>query len=607
MVLSTLDWAIVLGSLLVSLGIGLYASRQSRESGAEFFLSGRNMPWWLLGVSMVATTFGADTPNLVTQIVRETGVSGNWTWWAFLLTGMVTTFVYAKLWRRSRVATDLEFYELRYSGPMASFLRGFRAVYLGVVFNVIVMGTVCLAGVKLGAALLGLTAIETLLITSAITVAYSAFGGLRGVILTDFFQFGLAMVGSVGAAYVLLNLPEVGGLSGLLDNEAVVPKLSLLPDLSKPEAYVPVLLVPLAVQWWASWYPGAEPGGGGYVAQRMLAAKSEGHALGATFFFNVAHYALRPWPWILVALASLVLYPELSDLRAAFPDLPESQVKDDLGYPIMLRLLPTGLLGIVVASLAAALMSTLSTHLNWGSSYLVNDVYLRFVNPRAAPKQQVTAGRLATVALMAMALLFALALESALSGFNILLQIGAGTGLIFILRWLWWRVNAYSELAGMVASFAVALYFAFVHEAAGFAPFAGHVQLLTGVAVTTVAWLAVTFATRPTDAAVQRAFVERVRPPMVGWRSSPAIGPTPARAASASPSPLASSSASLSLSSSSLPAQLAAAACGVVAVYATLFATGKFLYGEATTGLSFFGATVLAASGLYVLVRSKRT
>ena len=589
--LSALDWAIIIGSLLISLGIGLYASRRSGESGAEFFLSGRNMPWWLLGVSMVATTFAADTPNLVAQIVRETGVSGNWTWWAFLLTGMVTTFVYAKLWRRSGVSTDLEFYELRYSGPMASFLRGFRAVYLGVVFNVIVMGTVCLAGVKLGAALLGLSAVETLLVVSVITVAYSAFGGLRGVILTDFFQFGLAIVGSFGAAYYILGLPQVGGLEGLLSNAAVAPQLSLLPDLSRPEAYVPVLLVPLAVQWWASWYPGAEPGGGGYVAQRMLAAKSEGHALGATFFFNVAHYALRPWPWILVALASLVLYPELTDLAAAFPDLPPDQIRDDLGYPIMLRLLPSGLLGIVVASLAAALMSTLSTHLNWGSSYLVNDVYVRFINPSADPKQQVAAGRVATVALMALALLFALVLESALSGFNILLQIGAGTGLIFILRWLWWRVNAYSELAGMVASFAVALYFAFVHDALGFEPLAGHVQLLTGVAGTTVAWLAVTLATRPTDAAVQRAFVAQVRPPMMGWRGSPALAAKEQGAER----------------SGRLAWQLLAAGLGVVGVYAALFASGKLLYGEVGAGMAFVGAAVGAGVGLWVLVRSGRT
>ena len=587
MALSTLDWVIVFCSLLVSLGVGLYAARSSGKSGAEFFLSGRNMPWWLLGVSMVATTFGADTPNLVTQLVRENGVAGNWVWWAMLLTGMLTTFVYAKLWRRSGVATDLEFYELRYSGDIASLLRGFRAVYLGVVFNVIVMGTVCLAGVKLGSALLGLTAIQTLLITSVITVVYSAFGGLRGVILTDFFQFGLAMAGSIGAAYYLLSLPEIGGLDGLLAHANVSPKLALLPDLSDPTLFVPILLVPLAVQWWASWYPGAEPGGGGYVAQRMLAAKTEGHALGATLFFNVAHYALRPWPWILVGLASLVLYPETSDLAAAFPDLPEAQIQADLGYPIMLRLLPSGLLGVVVASLTAALMSTLSTHLNWGSSYLVNDVYVRFVNPGATDGQQVAVGRMATVGLMVLALAFALLLESALSGFNILLQIGAGTGLIFILRWLWWRVNAYSELAGMLVSFAVALYFAYVHEALGLAPLPSHIQLLVGVAVTTVGWLAVTFATRPTDAHVLRAFVERVRPPMLGWRNMPSL---------AAPDLAGGSRFDL---------QLLAAGLGAVMVYAALFGFGYALYGNLAGAAVAAALVILSATGVYRLAKPK--
>ncbi len=582
MVLSTLDWIIVLASLLISLAIGLYASRNSGQSGSEYFLSGRSMPWWLLGTSMVATTFGADTPGLVTELVRQNGVAGNWGWWAFLLTGMLTTFVYAKLWRRSGVTTDLEFYEIRYSGPIAGFLRGFRAVYLGVIFNVIVMGTVCLAGVKIGSALLGLSAMETLLITSVITVAYSAFGGLRGVILTDFFQFGLAMLGSIGAAWYVLTLPEIGGLDALLSHPNVQPKLGMLPDLSNPEMYVPILLVPLAVQWWASWYPGAEPGGGGYVAQRMLAAKSEGHALGATFLFNVAHYALRPWPWIIVGLASLVMYPEVSDLAAAFPDLPEKQIRGDLGYPVMLKLLPTGLLGVMVASLTAALMSTLSTHLNWGSSYLVNDVYLRFMNPAASDREQVNVGRITTVLLMVLALLMALSLESALDGFQILLQIGAGTGLIFILRWLWWRVNAYSELAGMVVSFAVALYFAYIHEALGLAPLAGHVQLLIGVAITSVAWLAVTFLTQATDAAVLNSFVDRVDPPRYGWRNYGSAG-----------------FAEKAERSSRLPAQLLAAALGSAFVYAALFGVGNALYGQWTAAI--FALIVFTITGLILL------
>jgi Na+/proline symporter len=584
MSLSTLDWAIILGSFLVSLIIGVVASRKAGKSSSDFFLSGRSMPWWLLGISMVATTFAADTPNLVAEIVRTNGVSGNWVWWAFLLTGMLTTFVYAKLWRRSGVMTDLEFYEIRYSGPIAKFLRGFRALYLGVVFNVLVMAAVCLAGIKLSAALLGLSPVETLLIVGVITVAYSALGGLRGVILTDFFQFGLAITGSIWACFYVLGLPEIGGLAELVSHPNVVGKLSMLPDLNDPKMYVPLLLVPLAVQWWASWYPGAEPGGGGYIAQRMLAAKDENNALGATFLFNIAHYALRPWPWILIALASLVMYPELSDLREAFPELAENQIKNDLGYPIMLKLLPAGLLGLVVASLIAALMSTLSTHLNWGSSYLVHDFYVRFMKPDATQGEQVWAGRIATVGLMVLAALAALQFESALDNFNIILQIGAGTGLIFILRWLWWRINAYSELAGMVISFVVAIYFSFIHEALGFAPLAGHIQLIIGVAVTTVGWLAVTFMTRPTDPVVLQAFVKQVAPPMMGWKQFAG-------------SDLAGEE------TRGLGGQVFNAILGVALTYATMFGVGYLLYGQMAAGGIRLAVAAACAAALWVRLR----
>ena len=585
MELSPLDWAIIAASFAISLGIGLYAARRAGSSAGEFFAGGRSMPWWLLGVSMVATTFAADTPNLVAQIVRDNGVAGNWVWWALLLTGMLTTFVYARLWRRSGVLTDLEFYELRYSGPVAGFLRGFRAVYLGLIFNGIVMATVCLAGIKLSAALLGLGATETLVLTGVITVAYSALGGLRGVILTDFFQFALALGGAIWAAIYIVGLPEIGGLSALVSHPAVVGKLGLLPDFDDPEVYVPLIVVPLAVQWWATWYPGGEPGGGGYVAQRMLAARTPGDALGATLLFNVAHYALRPWPWILIALASLVLYPTLPELVAEFPDLPDDQLKSDLGYPVMLRLLPAGLLGVVVASLIAALMSTLSTHLNWGASYLVHDAYVRFVRPEATQAERVWAGRICSVALMVVAGLMALALGSALESFNIILQIGAGTGLIFILRWLWWRVNAYSELAGMVVSFAVALYFTFVHERLGFAAIPDYQELLWNVAITTVGWLTATFATRPTEASVLVDFVERVRPPLVGWRGLASRVSTPLPP---SPDPLGR--------------QLASAALGVVTVYAMLFGVGELLYGQAV-GYALLGVAVGAGLWLYALQR----
>jgi len=397
MQLTGFDWAIIGAYFLLALGVGLWASKQAGKDAKSFFLAGRSMPWWLLGVSMVATTFSTDTPNLVTGLVREQGVSGNWGWWAFLLTGMLTVFVYARLWRRSGVMTDIEFYELRYGGKAAAVLRGFRALYLGLVFNVLVMGTVSLAAIKLGGILMGWPGWLTLLITGVITLSYSALGGLRAVILTDFVQFILAMVGSVWACWYLLDLEIIGGLAALLEHPDVSVKTAILPDMGDPSAWMPVLLVPLAVQWWASYYPGAEPGGGGYIAQRMFSAKDESHAVGATLLFNVAHYALRPWPWILIALASLVVFPTLADLQQAFPNIPADKIGHDLAYPAMLSLLPPGLLGLVAASLLAAFMSTMSTQLNLGASYLVNDFWVRFFRPDATGPEQVRAGRLATV------------------------------------------------------------------------------------------------------------------------------------------------------------------------------------------------------------------
>ncbi|MDH5475069.1 MAG: Na+:solute symporter, partial [Cyclobacteriaceae bacterium] len=463
MSLSTLDWSIIFIFFIVFLVIGILVSKKAGKSSQEFFLSGRNMPWWLLGVSMVATTFSADTPNLVTDIVRQNGVSGNWVWWAFLITGMLTVFIYAKLWRRSGVLTDLEFYEKRYSGKEAAFLRGFRSIYLGVFFNIMIMATVCLAAIKIGGILFGLAPWETVIYASIVTVAYSSMGGLRGVILTDFIQFIIAMIGSVWAAIYVINMPEVGGLHALVTNESVVGKLDFLPDFNNWETLVPLFIIPIAVQWWSVWYPGAEPGGGGYIAQRMLSAKDEKNAIGATLFFNIAHYALRPWPWIIIALASLVVYPDLDSIAKQFPNIDTNIIGHDIAYPAMLLSLPKGLIGIVIASLIAAFMSTISTHLNWGSSYIVHDFYQRFVNPEATEKKLVNVGRISTILLMAFAALFSLALSNALGAFQILLQIGAGTGLVFILRWFWWRINAYSEITGMIVSFLMALYFQFVH------------------------------------------------------------------------------------------------------------------------------------------------
>ncbi|MBK9984566.1 MAG: Na+:solute symporter [Saprospiraceae bacterium] len=515
MALQGLDWGIIGAYFIISLLIGLLVARKSGSSVAEFFLSGRNMPWWLLGISMVATTFSADTPNLVTDIVRNNGVGGNWVWWAFLLTGMMTVFVYAKLWRRTGVLTDLEFYELRYGGRPASFLRGFRAIYLGLFFNVMIMATVCLAAIKIGNVLLGLAPWQSLLISSVITVAYTMVGGFKGVLFTDLFQFILAMTGMVAAAIFLVNRPNIGGLSNLLAQPKVQNAMSVFPDWSNPSSWVPIFLIPLAVQWWSSWYPGAEPGGGGYIAQRMLAAKNERHAMGATLLFNVAHYALRPWPWIIIALCSMIVFPTTADIALQFPNVDPSIIKDDLAFPAMISFLPTGLLGLVVAALIAAFMSTISTHLNWGSSYIINDFYGRFINPAASEKKMINIARFTTLGLMILASLVATQLKSALQSFNILLQIGAGTGLIFILRWFWYRINAWSEIGGMAISFLVAVYFEIFYKGGMVA----YEKLIVGVLITTIGWVTITLLTKPESDVVLKKFYLQVRPHNVGWRS----------------------------------------------------------------------------------------
>ncbi len=585
--LQAIDWAVVAAFIVFTVAVGLAVARRASKSAGEFFLSGRNMPWWLLGVSMVATTFSTDTPNLVTDIVRTRGVAGNWAWWAFLLTGMLTTFVYARLWRRSGVETDVGFYELRYSGRLAAFLRGFRAVYLGAFFNVMIMASVTLAAIKIGGALLGLSPATTVLIAATVTVIYSMLGGLTGVILTDFVQFLVAMFGSLAAAWYALSRPEVGGLSGLLGHPEIQERLALVPDFSDPGLFVSILVIPLAVQWWSVWYPGAEPGGGGYVAQRMLAAKSEGHAQGATLLFNVAHYALRPWPWILVALCSLLVFPDLESLRAAFPGVEEQVVRHDMAYAAMLTFLPAGLLGLVVASLIAAYMSTISTHLNWGASYLVHDVYRRFFNPEASERRLVFVGRLWTVALMVVAGLVSLWLENALQAFQILLQIGAGTGLLFLLRWFWWRVNAASELTAMTVSFLVAVYFQFVHGRVSGVELADWQRLVIGVGVTTAAWLAVALLAPPTDDATLRRFVREIRPGGPGWEAV-------RRRAEADGEPLPAGA-------SRLPIGIACMALGSVAVYAALFATGLFLYGRPLPAIVLAVVSAASAFGIFRL------
>jgi Na+/proline symporter len=586
MEIAALDWAIIGAYFLLALGVGIWASRVVGNSATGFFLAGRNMPWWLLGISMVATTFSTDTPNLVTGLVREQGVSGNWGWWAFLLTGMLTVFVYARLWRRSGVMTDIEFYELRYGGKPAAVLRGFRALYLGLVFNVLVMGTVSLAAIKLGGILLGWPGWLTLLVTGAITLLYSTLGGLRAVILTDFVQFILAMIGSVWACWYILNLDAVGGLEALLAHADVASKTSMFPAMDDPVQWVPILLVPLAVQWWASYYPGAEPGGGGYIAQRMFSAKDESHAVGATLLFNVAHYALRPWPWILIALASIVVFPTLADLQAAFPNIPADKIGHDLAYPAMLSLLPEGLLGLVAASLLAAFMSTMSTQLNLGASYLVNDFWVRFMRPDATDAEQVRAGRLATVVSLILGSGLGLLLTDAGQAFNLLLLIGAGTGGLFILRWFWWRINAWTELVAMGGSLVVAGYFTFVHDGLDIVELAAHEKLIWGSLLTTLVWVVATYLTPPESDTTLSSFVAKVNPGGPGWtRWAPATGATPWP----------------------VPRGILSMVLGCTGVYAALIATGSWLYGDVTTAMLLVALAAGSAWGVFALNRTPVT
>ncbi|MEC7935627.1 MAG: sodium:solute symporter family protein [Candidatus Neomarinimicrobiota bacterium] len=574
MTLSTLDWIIVFSYFALSLFIGIKASKKAGKDTKSFFLAGRNMPWWLLGVSMVATTFSTDTPNLVTDLVRQNGVSGNWGWWAFLLTGMLTVFVYAKLWHRSGVLTDIEFYELRYSGKAAAFLRGFRALYLGLVFNVLVMGAVSLAAIKFGEIVLGWPGWLTLTVACSITLAYSTLGGLKAVIITDFVQFALAMIGSIWAMLYILSLDQIGGLSNLLIDNNVVDKLALIPDLSNPDMWVPVLLVPLAVQWWASYYPGSEPGGGGYIAQRMFSAKDEQNAVSATLFFNVAHYALRPWPWILIALSSLVIYPELSDLQTAFPNLPPDKLGHDVAYPAMLTLLPNGLLGLVAASLIAAFMSTMSTQLNLGASYLVNDFYHRFISPDASEKQLVSMGRLFTIISIILGSGLGLLLTSAGQAFNLLLMIGAGTGMIYILRWFWWRINAYTEIVAMISSLIIALYFNFINQS-----YENWEKIVFGSLLTTIVWIAATYFTPPDDDKTLRRFVKKVNPGGPGWAkfsNSEANEPWP------------------------VPNGILCMILGCISIYSILLGVGQLIYGN-NIGFGLIGLYLASAISLFRL------
>jgi len=576
MQLASIDWVVIAICLAAAFAPALFFARRASTGTAEFFVSGRSAPWWLIGTSMVATTFSTDTPNLVTDFVRTGGVSQNWAWWAFLLTGMLTVFFYARMWRRSGVLTDLEFYELRYSGRSAAFVRGFRAVYLGLFFNCAIMASVTLAAVKIANVMLGWSRLQTVIICGLMCIVFSAISGLWGVLASDLIQFAIAMVGVVVAAYVALSQPEVGGLAGLVAK--IDPStLRLLPDFSDWGLTLSVLIIPLTIQWWSVWYPGAEPGGGSYIAQRMLAAKDEKNAMAATLWFNIAHYALRPWPWIIVALCSILVFPSLADIQTALPHVSNDLIGNDLAYPAMLTLLPAGLLGLLVASLLSAYVSTMSTHLNWGCSYLVHDIYRRFINPDASERHLVWLSRVMTAVLMVVSGATVFLLSTAGEAFHLLLSIGAGTGLIYLLRWFWWRINAWSEIAAMASSFTITVAL-FVARKSGL-DLSSQAALVWSVALTTVVWVVVTFATKPADTETLHRFYRKVRPAGRGWAkvvgSEEADGPR-----------------------DNLSLAFLGWVFGCTFVYSGLFGTGAMLYGHPLQGTVCLAVTAGAGLGL---------
>jgi Na+/proline symporter len=594
MSLTPLDWVIVAISLIICFAPALFFARRAGKDTTEFFASGRSVPWWLAGLSMVATTFSSDTPNLVTDIVRRNGVAGNWVWWAFVLTGVSTVFFYAKLWRRSGVLTDLEFYEIRYSGTAATVVRGFRAVYLGFLFNCMIMASVNLAACKIAGILFGLERWQTLAGVGLLNVAFAAHSGLWGVLVIDMIQFFIKMTAVTAAAWFALGAPEVGGLTGLIDKLSTtrgpggIDYLAVLPDFTNNwDMAVAVFVMPIAVQWWAVWYPGAEPGGGSYIAQRMLASKSERDAVGAVLFFNIAHYVLRPWPWILVALASILVYPELSDIQRAFPNLDPRLLGHDIAYPAMLRFMPAGFVGLMVGGLIAANSSTILTHLNWGASYLVHDFYRRFLRRDASERHYVAAGRIVTIILFISSSLLVFLLDTAKDAFDVILQVGAGTGLLYLVRWYWWRVNAWCEVVAMISSFLVSV--AILIFAKNGMPLSTHVALVLTVAVTTVCWMATAWLGPETDRAVLVEFYRKVRPVGPGWE--------PIRRAAGLP-PDASPEAGY------IPAALLGWTAGCAAIWSALFTVGNVLYHRPGAAAVLFVVFVVSAT---VLARMTRT
>ncbi|MDB6121674.1 MAG: Na+/solute symporter [Pedosphaera sp.] len=583
-----IDWIIALLSVLICFVPALFLGRRAGKNTSEFFASGRSVPWWLAGLSMVATTFSSDTPNLVTDIVRRQGVAGNWCWWAFTLTGMATVFFYARLWRRSGVMTDLEFYEIRYSGKAASVVRGFRSVYLGFFFNCMIMASVNLAACKIAGILFGLERWQTLLICGVLNVTFATYSGLWGVLVIDMIQFFIKMTAVIAAAWFAVK--HVGGMHVLVAKLSAqtgpggLHYLNILPDFTNNwDLAVGVFVLPIAVQWWAVWYPGAEPGGGSYIAQRMLASKSEKDALGAVLFFNIAHYVLRPWPWILVGLCSLLVYPELADIQKAFPNLDPKLLGHDIAYPAMLKFLPVGFIGLMVGGLLAANSSTILTHLNWGASYLVHDFYRQFIRRDASEKHYVLAGRLATIGIFFCSAGLTFFLESAKDTFDIILQIGAGTGLLYLVRWFWWRVNAWCEIVAMVSSFAVSVALLLAHRngiqismAAG---------LLITIGVTTVCWMLTAFFGPETDRRTLIEFYKKVKPFGPGWaciRAEAGFTSQPEKT-----------------TRNNIPMALLGWLAGCTAIWSALFTVGNILYGRWNYALPLLA--VFIASGLTLL------
>ena len=507
-----IDYIVMAAFFAVLFLIPAISAMRSKSKGAnEYFKSAGSMPWWLIGVSMVAATTSTNSANLFTEIVRRDGLSGNWAWWAFMLTGLLTVFVYSKLWVKSGATTDISFYELRYSGKPAAFLRAFRALYLGVIYNLVVTATVLLGAVKIGVILFGVSPAVILIVTGIISIVYTTLSGIRGTIYTDFFMFAVVMLGAVAVMYYSVNHPSVGGWSSLMSNPEVTSRLTFFPSLSNKEAFIAIFLIPVAVQWWNVWYSGSEPGGGGYIVQRMLTAKSAKHAVGGTLFFNVLNNAIRPWPWFIAAFASILIFPDLNSIREAFPNVDPSLVGDDMAYPALIKVMPNGWFGLVAASMMGALFSTIAAQLSMGANYVSNDIWKRFVNKDASDKEIIMVARVTSVILIILGSLMVPLFGSAKAGFDLMVQIGAGTGLIFLLRWFWMRINAWTEIVAMLVSFLCAVFFQFIWPNISDVTFLFYEKLLWTILVTTVAWLAATLITKPENPEVIAKFKSLVR------------------------------------------------------------------------------------------------